>query len=47
MAHTHGADNIDNHGTYDGRCFDVDVPMASSISCLSLGEIRGCTAGVS
>lgn len=47
MAHTQGDDRIDTHGTYVGRCFDVDVPIASSISRLSSGEIRGCTAGVS
>lgn len=34
-----------DHGTYDGRCFDVVLPMASSISFRSSGEMRGCTAG--
>lgn len=47
MAHTQDDEKIDAHGTYDGRCFDVDVPIASSISRLSSGEIRGCVAGVS
>ena len=26
MAHTHGADRIESHGTYDGRFFEVDDP---------------------
>ncbi len=47
IAHTHGDVNIDTHGTYDGRCFDVDVPIASSMSRRSASEIRGCVAGVS
>lgn len=47
MAHTQGDVRIDIHGTYDGRCFDVDVPIASSISRFSSGEMRGCVAGVS
>lgn len=34
------------HGTYVGLCRDV-LPIASSISFRSSGEIRGCTAGVS
>lgn len=47
IAHTQGDVRMETHGTYDGRCFEVDVPMASSISRLSSGEIRGCVAGVS
>lgn len=38
---------MDRHGTYDGRFFDVDVPIASSISFRSAAVIRGCVAGVS
>lgn len=36
---------ICNHGTYDGFFLDVVLPMASSISFRSSGEMRGCTAG--
>lgn len=41
MAHTHGAVNIEPHGTYVGRFLAVDEPIASSISCRSSGEILG------
>lgn len=47
IAQTHGAVKILRHGTYDGFCLDVVVPMASSISLRSSGEMRGCAAGLS
>lgn len=46
MAQTHGAVKMLRHGTYVGLCRDPDVlPMASSISFRSSGEMRGCSAG--
>lgn len=47
IAHTHLAPSILFHGTYDGFFLDVVVPIASSISLRSSGDIRGWTAGVS
>lgn len=48
MAQTHGAVSILRHGTYVGLWRDaVVLPIASSISFRSSGEIRGWTAGVS
>lgn len=42
MAHTHGAVKMLRHGTYVGLCRDPDdVPIASSISFRSSGEMRG------
>lgn len=35
------------HGTYDGRFFDVELPIDSSMYRFSSGEILGCLAGVS
>lgn len=47
IAHTQGAVKIDFHGTYVGFFFEVDDPIASSISLRSSSEMRGCFAGVS
>lgn len=47
IAQTQGAVKILFHGTYVGFRLFVLVPIASSISLRSSGEIRGWTAGVS
>ena len=47
IAQTHGDDNIEPHGTDGCLRLDVVVPIASSISERSSGEILGCVAGVS
>lgn len=47
IAQTHGAVKMLDHGTYVGFFLDAELPMASSISLRSSGEMRGCLAGVS
>lgn len=47
IAQTQGDVRILFQGTYDGFLLEVVVPMASSISLRSSGEMRGWDAGVS